>query len=277
MPSDSPAHSPLIKKWYARCISQGLQKHLTKPLLIAIVISLGFHLTAFKVISQWYFGETTKTNSVQGENTFLVSISRAKQDKKSPTQSTHSAPSENTSTDTQNSRPGDRANVLAKKTKEAQPVPRSPLTGNKPEESSFNEEQNPSIKTLAKQPPESGPSTKQAPAQPPDARQNQQEVRDKKAAGDTYMQHVEYLFAPKPEYPRLSKRLREHGTVKLKVFINTIGKPEKILIHTSSGYHRLDTAAAAAVENWEFKPHTVGNKHTAAWAIVPVDFVLTKR
>ncbi len=277
MPSESPAHSPLIKKWYAWRFSQGQQKRLTKPLFIAIVISLGIHLTAFKVISQWYFGETTKTNSVQGENTFLVSISRAKQEKKSPTQNTHSAHSENTSTDTQNSRPGDRANVLTKKTKEAQPAPLSPLVGNKQEESRPNGVQHHSTETLAKQPPESGPSTKQAPAQSPDARQNQQEIRDKKSAGDTYMQHVEYLFAPKPEYPRLSKRLREHGTVKLKVFINTIGKPEKILIHSSSGYHRLDTAAASAVEKWKFKPHTVGNKHTAAWAIVPVDFVLSHR
>ena len=68
---------------------------------------------------------------------------------------------------------------------------------------------------------------------------------------------VEYVRTPLPVYPRESSRRHEHGTVLLRVLVDTGGRPAQIQIERSSGYARLDTAAREAVERWLFRPHEI--------------------
>jgi len=83
-----------------------------------------------------------------------------------------------------------------------------------------------------------------------------------------------YLNNPRPEYPRVSKRMGERGTVMLRVYVSAAGKPERVEIRTSSGSPRLDEAARQAVEQWKFVPARQGDDAVAAWLIVPITFVL---
>ena len=85
---------------------------------------------------------------------------------------------------------------------------------------------------------------------------------------------VAYLNNPRPEYPRIARRLGEHGRVVLHVFVSPAGFAEKIEIRNSSGYPRLDQAARDAVQNWKFVPARQGDAAVGAWVSVPINFVL---
>lgn len=85
---------------------------------------------------------------------------------------------------------------------------------------------------------------------------------------------VAYLNNPRPEYPRLARRMGEQGRVLLHVFVSAAGHAEKIEIHTSSGYARLDHAARDAVQKWKFVPARQGDTPVNAWVLVPISFVL---
>ena len=86
--------------------------------------------------------------------------------------------------------------------------------------------------------------------------------------------HAAYLDNPKPEYPRLARRLGEQGTVLLNVYVDAGGRPEKIALHTSSGSPRLDQAARETVSRWKFIPARQGERPVGAWLVVPITFVL---
>ncbi|HTJ96416.1 MAG TPA: TonB family protein [Rhodocyclaceae bacterium] len=83
-----------------------------------------------------------------------------------------------------------------------------------------------------------------------------------------------YLKNSQPTYPSVSRHLREQGVVMLSVLVNQLGSVEKVLLSRSSGYPRLDYAAANAVERWTFVPATRGNRTTSAWVQVPISFIL---
>jgi protein TonB len=83
-----------------------------------------------------------------------------------------------------------------------------------------------------------------------------------------------YLHNPKPEYPRLARRLGEQGTVLLNVFVDANGVPQKIELSTSSGSPRLDQAARQTVQRWKFVPARQGDRPIGAWIVVPIRFVL---
>lgn len=85
---------------------------------------------------------------------------------------------------------------------------------------------------------------------------------------------VAYLDNPKPEYPRMARRLGEEGTVLLHVFVSAEGEPQTIELHRSSGSPRLDRAARDTVRHWKFVPARKGDRPVAAWVIVPIRFVL---
>ena len=85
---------------------------------------------------------------------------------------------------------------------------------------------------------------------------------------------IEYLQAPRAEYPPLSKRLGEQGKVILRVLVNEKGRPEQIHIQKSSGSARLDEAARQAASRALFKPFMEDGKAAAAFAIIPVSFQL---
>jgi len=85
---------------------------------------------------------------------------------------------------------------------------------------------------------------------------------------------VAYLNNPRPEYPRMARRMGEQGRVLLHVFVNAAGGAEKVEIRTSSGSARLDQAAREAVQRWKFVPARQGGEAVSAWVLVPISFVL---
>ncbi|ANQ83759.1 putative TonB protein [Azoarcus olearius] len=87
---------------------------------------------------------------------------------------------------------------------------------------------------------------------------------------------ADYLNNPKPAYPPLSTRLREEGTVMLRVQVTAEGLPGQIEINRSSGFERLDSAARAAVARWRFVPARQGDRAIEAWVLVPLVFKLTE-
>jgi protein TonB len=89
---------------------------------------------------------------------------------------------------------------------------------------------------------------------------------------------ADYLNNPKPPYPRLSKKLREEGTVLLRALINPDGSVAKLELLKSSGYERLDTSAYNTVKNsWKFEPARQNGQPVAEWVNFPVEFTLKTR
>ena len=85
---------------------------------------------------------------------------------------------------------------------------------------------------------------------------------------------VQYLQAPRPDYPAQSKRLGEEGKVVLRVLVSQQGVAERIEVQKSSGFARLDDAAREAVQRARFKPHLEDGTPVAVFAVVPITFRL---
>jgi periplasmic protein TonB len=85
---------------------------------------------------------------------------------------------------------------------------------------------------------------------------------------------IEYLQAPQPDYPPISRRIGEEGKAILRVLVNEKGRPERVEVQKSSGSSRLDEAARQAVLRAIFKPFMEDGKAVAAFAIVPIKFQL---
>lgn len=83
-----------------------------------------------------------------------------------------------------------------------------------------------------------------------------------------------YLHNPPPAYPARSRRLGETGRVLLRVLVTATGAAERVELRTSSGSHRLDSAALHAVQRWKFVPAKQGNTPVSAWVLVPILFTL---
>lgn len=77
-----------------------------------------------------------------------------------------------------------------------------------------------------------------------------------------------------PVYPKLSKRLKEEGTVVLRLLISSKGQIEEIRIHESSGYARLDKAALSAASKWRYEPATINGTAIAQHYLMPIEFKL---
>jgi protein TonB len=85
---------------------------------------------------------------------------------------------------------------------------------------------------------------------------------------------VEYVQAPRPEYPPVSRRNGEQGVVQLRVLINEHGRPERVEIATSSGSARLDEAAKKAVMRAVFKPYLENGWLLPVYVLLPIRFNL---
>ncbi len=85
---------------------------------------------------------------------------------------------------------------------------------------------------------------------------------------------ADYLSNPAPEYPAISRMLREEGRVTLRVHVTAEGKPDAIQLFRSSGHERLDQAASEVVLRWRFIPAKAGHENVAGWVIVPIRFSL---
>lgn len=73
---------------------------------------------------------------------------------------------------------------------------------------------------------------------------------------------------PEPEYPAISRRLEESGTVVLRFLIGLDGRVVSGQVNRSSGYPRLDKAALQALSSCRFKPGTVAGQPVQSWAIL---------
>lgn len=76
------------------------------------------------------------------------------------------------------------------------------------------------------------------------------------------------------KYPLEAKKLRQEGTVVLTLYINALGRLDKIEIKESSGFPLLDEAAIAAERQSRFRPAYLGNRPLASKAEVPYRFQL---
>jgi protein TonB len=86
---------------------------------------------------------------------------------------------------------------------------------------------------------------------------------------------VEYLRAPAPVYPSISRRMHEAGVVMLRVLVNEQGLPAEVLVHQSSGSSNLDEAGRQAVLRTLFKPYIENGKAVSVFVLVPLNFQLT--
>jgi len=75
----------------------------------------------------------------------------------------------------------------------------------------------------------------------------------------------------KPEYPSLSLRAGETGTVRLGFLVGVDGLAAESKVVRSSGYRRLDEAARTGLVLCRFKPATVDGKPEISWA--QIDYV----
>jgi|GEM_PF-6637340 len=77
-----------------------------------------------------------------------------------------------------------------------------------------------------------------------------------------------------PQYPKLSRRLKEKGIVQLQLTVKRDGRVAEISVHTSSGYKRLDEAALKAVQSWRYEPATKDGLPIDYVYLQPIEFAL---
>ena len=78
-----------------------------------------------------------------------------------------------------------------------------------------------------------------------------------------------------PEYPFVSRRLREQGTMRLKLTIDERGIVTQATVVNSSGFQRLDEAAVDWVKShWRYTPAMQGTKAVPSTADAIVEFRL---
>jgi periplasmic protein TonB len=85
------------------------------------------------------------------------------------------------------------------------------------------------------------------------------------------------LRNPAPPYPRMSRKLKEEGTVTLKVLVKADGRVDQVEIVNSSGYKRLDDAAKKAFKRWKFSPATQAGVAIDYWYEFDFEFSLRKK
>lgn len=95
------------------------------------------------------------------------------------------------------------------------------------------------------------------------------------AAGAQTPARPNYLRNPAPRYPEASRKNSEEGLVLLTVEVSASGRPTEVTLARSSGYERLDRAAAEAVRRWTFEPARLGPLPVASTVQVPVRFRLS--
>jgi periplasmic protein TonB len=78
--------------------------------------------------------------------------------------------------------------------------------------------------------------------------------------------HIDTTASREPEYPPVSRRLGEQGTVILSVLVDANGRATDAKIVQSSGFPRLDQAAIDGVKaSYRFVPGTLDGKAQPMW------------
>ena len=86
------------------------------------------------------------------------------------------------------------------------------------------------------------------------------------------------VYRPDTEifYPRLSKDIGEQGIVDVQLFINELGEVKSVSIIRSSGFDRLDKAAAQLASRIRFKPYIVNGNASKVNAGIAIKFQLNR-
>lgn len=77
-----------------------------------------------------------------------------------------------------------------------------------------------------------------------------------------------------PVYPAMSRRLGEQGVATFRILVDEKGKPLEVSVLKSSGFPRLDDAAAQAIRKWKFVPPTRDGAPVRSYSRVQVRFEL---
>lgn len=77
-----------------------------------------------------------------------------------------------------------------------------------------------------------------------------------------------------PDYPPSEIRLGHAGTVMLSVQVLENGRVGEVRIEQSSGYAKLDAAAAREAHKWRLKPGTQDGRPITMWKTIPLTFQL---
>ena len=91
-------------------------------------------------------------------------------------------------------------------------------------------------------------------------------------AGPRMVSGVEYIRAPQPVYPSMSRRMGEQGVVTLRVLVNEQGRAEQASVQQSSGFSGLDEAGRQAAMRALFKPYFEDGKAVPVYVLVPINF-----
>jgi protein TonB len=126
----------------------------------------------------------------------------------------------------------------------------------------------PTITAAPAQPRNSEPAAVAAPAATPAPAHAAAPAAPKTVSG------VEYVRAPQPVYPSISRRMGESGTVMLRVLIGEKGQAVQVDIQKSSGSANLDEAGRQAVLRALYKPCYEDGKPVPVYALVPINFQL---
>lgn len=82
------------------------------------------------------------------------------------------------------------------------------------------------------------------------------------------------LHNPKPNYPLLSRKLREQGMVMIKLCVNKGGFVEEASISKSSGFQSLDKSALTTLSQWRFLPDSSNLNYASQCFQAPIHFSL---
>ena len=103
------------------------------------------------------------------------------------------------------------------------------------------------------------------------------EIKPSAPPAEAYVQprfDADYLKNPAPNYPPLSRRMREEGKVILRVLVSAQGSADSVEVKTTSGSQRLDDAAVNTVKQWKFIPARRGDSAVPSAVLVPIIFKL---
>lgn len=85
-----------------------------------------------------------------------------------------------------------------------------------------------------------------------------------------------YRSAPRPPYPAAMRQSRVEGSVRLRIYLDAEGAPQRVDIITGSGHTEFDTTAREWVlSHWRFTPARQGGRPVPGSVVTSVQFVFS--
>ncbi|MFL0810868.1 MAG: energy transducer TonB [Agarilytica sp.] len=257
-----------------------IKHYIAQPLIVAVLISFCAHMFTLSVLQKWLFGDEGKSTSGLAEEILHIEM-------KAPELSKQQEAPERQEIQKPEEKEFDRpVGDVAKKIQAVKEEPNMEMLSPPVLQSANEVSQSESGETHAEQVQKHTNEMSSRDHMAPDEEKKPEPATSDALAGKkesqelsdepVFAQNIDYLYTPVPEYPAIAKRLRQEGTVILKVRVNILGEPIKLMLHESSNYKSLDKAALKGVAEWQFSPHLVGNQPVEAWALIPIEFKLQR-